>query len=96
MSFLIPVERLRDTPHLMAFYHPRPVYPLHILIVPKKAIRSAVDLSADDSLLLVEVFQIVSSLVAELQLDQRGYRLITNGGAYQDIQQLHFHLVSDT
>ncbi|MBI5957784.1 MAG: HIT domain-containing protein [Chloroflexi bacterium] len=94
MSFLIPVERLRETPRLLAFYHPRPQYPVHILIVPKKSIASMVDLTAEDGLLLVEVFQIVSSLVEELGLKEQGYRLITNGGHYQDVQQLHFHLVS--
>ena len=37
----------------------------------------------------------MNSLVAELQLEKRGYRLIANGGAYQDVPHLHFHLVSD-
>jgi diadenosine tetraphosphate (Ap4A) HIT family hydrolase len=40
MSFAIPVKRLRETETLMAFYHPKPAYPFHVLLVPKKAIAS--------------------------------------------------------
>jgi diadenosine tetraphosphate (Ap4A) HIT family hydrolase len=35
----------------------------------------------------------VQSLVEENQLS--AYRLIVNGGEYQDFPQLHFHLISD-
>ena len=37
MSFLIPVDRLRETETLIAFYHPRPSYPFHVLLIPKRA-----------------------------------------------------------
>ena len=94
-SFAIPLSKLRETPTLLAFYHPQPTYPLHILIVPKRAIASLADLTPDDAPLLVEVFQTAQSLVAELALARRGYRLIVNGGAYQDLPQLHWHLVAE-
>ena len=29
-------------------------------------------------------------------LDLKAYRLIVNGGEYQDFPHLHFHLISDT
>jgi len=95
MNFLIPVERLLETPTLLAFYHPKPAYPVHILIVPKKGIRSMIHLTSEDSMLLVEVFQAVRRLVEELKLEKQGYRLIANGGSYQEVPQLHFHLISE-
>ena len=95
LDFLVPVKRLRDTPNLMAFHHPQPAYPLHILIVPKRSLKGLQDLSAADQELLLEVFQTVQSLVAELQLEPAGYRLVVNGGVNQDIPLLHFHLISD-
>jgi histidine triad (HIT) family protein len=95
MDFLIPVQRLRDTSNVLAFRHPHPSYPLHILIVPKRVLAGLQDLSQADRDLLFEMFQIVQSLVAEFNLDQSGYRLIINGGKNQDIPLLHFHLVSD-
>jgi len=41
------------------------------------------------------MFATVKCLVKEFELDDGGYRLIVNGGAYQDFPQLHFHLISD-
>lgn len=95
MSFAIPVHRLRETDTLLAFEHPKPSYPLHILIVPKKAIASMMAIAPADAVFLADVFQTVQSLVAEYQLEIRGYRLICNGGPNQDVPQLHFHLVSE-
>jgi len=95
MSFAIPVRRLRETPTLLAFHHPQPAYALHILIVPKAARAGLADLSAADAPFLVDLFDVVRSLAAEFALDETGYRLVANGGAYQDIPHLHFHLIAD-
>ena len=95
LSFAIPVHRLRETNTLMAFEHPKPNYPLHILIVPKKTIASMMKITTDDQVFLMDVFQTVQSLVKEYQLEARGYRLICNGGENQDVPQLHFHLISE-
>lgn len=95
MSFAIPVQRLRETRNLIAFYHPQPTYPVHILLVPKKALAGLSALTSADAPFLVDLFQTVQDLVQELGLESGGYRLIVNGGRYQDVPQLHFHLVSD-
>jgi histidine triad (HIT) family protein len=94
MSFAIPVQRLRETATLLAFHHPRPSYPIHILLVPKKALGGLPDLTAADAAFLVDLFATVQSLVTEFQLEPSGYRLIANGGEYQEFPQLHFHLIS--
>ena len=93
MSFAIPVKRLRETDSLMAFYHPKPSYDFHILLIPKKAVASLQELDTKDSAFLMELYSTVQSLIDEFQLPV--YRLIVNGGEYQDFPQLHFHLVSD-
>ncbi|NLN70713.1 MAG: hypothetical protein GX142_08030 [Chloroflexi bacterium] len=41
------------------------------------------------------LFQLVKQLIQGFNLDQRGYRLITNGGPYQSIPVWHWHLVSE-
>ncbi len=94
MSFAIPLHKLRETATLVAFYHPQPSYLVHILILPKRAIPSVADLTAQDANLLAEVMLITQSLVEELGLEKEGYRLIVNGGTYQELPQLHWHLVS--
>jgi histidine triad (HIT) family protein len=94
MSFAIPVKRLRETATLIAFRHPRPAYPVHILLVPRRRLRSLAQLTAADTDFMQELFQVVNQLVQEMGLEPAGYRLIANGGAYQEVAQLHFHLVA--
>ncbi len=93
MSFAIPVKRLRETDTLMAFHHPKPSYAFHVLLVPKKAVTSLLELDPQDSAFLTELYAAVQSLVEEYQLP--AWRLIVNGGEYQDFPQLHFHLISN-
>jgi len=93
MSFAIPAKRLRETETLLAFHHPRPSYPFHVLLVPKNAVVSLKDLDARDTMFLTDLYSTVQSLVEEFHLP--AYRLIVNGGEYQDFPQLHFHLIAD-
>jgi len=92
MSFAIPVKRLRETETLMAFHHPKPAYPFHVLLVPKQAVTSLEEFDPTDTAFLTDLYFTVQNLVNEFQLP--AYRLIVNGGEYQDFPQLHFHLVS--
>jgi len=94
MSFAIPVQRRRETATLVAFDHPRPDYPVHILLIPKRAIADVAALTPADADFMLDLFAAVASLVAELNLAPGGYRLITNGGPHQTVPQLHFHLVA--
>jgi histidine triad (HIT) family protein len=94
MTFVIPVQRLRETSSLMAFKHPQPAYAFHVVLVPKKAVASLMEFDASDPAFLIDLYQTVQSLVKEFRLS--AYRLIVNGGEYQDFPQLHFHLVSDS
>jgi len=96
MSFVLPVKRLHETDNWLAFHHPQPSHKVHILIVPKRSYRSILDVPSSDSAFLQDLLELVGELVKELDLEQRGYRLLTNGGAYQDVDHLHFHLISDT
>lgn len=94
MTFTLPVHRLRETSTLIAFDHPRPAYPVHILIIPRRAYTSLMDVPTADAAFWSDLTLTVQSLVREFRLEQAGYRLITNGGPYQEVPQLHFHLVS--
>lgn len=42
-----------------------------------------------------DLISVVHSLVEEFNLEQSGYRLIANGGKYQEFPILHFHLLSE-
>ncbi len=91
MSFAIPARRLRETDTLLAFHHPKPSYPLHVLLVPKQTVSSFMELDPA-SAFFSDLVATVQSLVTEFQLP--AYRLIVNGGEYQDFPHLHFHLIA--
>ena len=93
MSFLIPVDRLYETELVVAFHHPKPSYPTHILIVPKRKIRSVLALTEADMPVVQDVLAATKQLVAQLELEEGGFRLMVNGGAYQDVAQIHWHLI---
>ena len=91
VPFAIPIKHLRETGSLLAFFHPRPDYPFHVILLPKKTIRSFSDLDPADPF-LADLITAVQGLVAENHLT--AYRLIVNGGEYQEFPHLHFHLTS--
>lgn len=93
MSFIIPVKRLRETKNLIVFHHPKPSYKFHVLIVPKKQIDSLATFDPSDTTFLTDLYSIVQKLVNDFEL--KAYRLIVNGGDYQDFPHLHFHLISN-
>jgi histidine triad (HIT) family protein len=92
VPFAIPVKRVWETGSLLAFFHPKPDHPFHVIILPKKAIRSFSDLEPADPF-LADLVTAAQSLVAENHLT--AYRLFINGGDYQEFPHLHFHLISD-
>lgn len=94
MNFLLPAEHLMETDTLLVFHHPNPAYEVHLLIVPKQAYASLSDLPAGDTRFLSDLTTCVQALVRQFQLEDKGYRLIANGGAFQEFPVLHFHLVS--
>jgi diadenosine tetraphosphate (Ap4A) HIT family hydrolase len=67
---------------------------VHILLVPKRAIGSLADLRPEDEAVLADIFEVTQALVQEFDLAKQGYSLIINGGAYQEVPQLHVHLVA--
>lgn len=91
----LPLDRLRETSTLVAFHHPSPSYPLHILIVPKRRYASLLEIEGEDYDFMRDLFETVAGLVREFELERRSYRLIVNGGDAQEVGVLHFHLISE-
>jgi histidine triad (HIT) family protein len=88
-------RNLFEDSYWRAFYHPKPTYPLHILILPKSGIRSLTDAPNESEAFDSELFVIIKKLVEEFNLEAFGYRLITNGGPNQSVPQWHWHLISE-
>lgn len=94
LNYIKKDNLLIETPTLAAFHHPEPGYPVHILVVPKRLIKDISEISKADNQFLIDLFETVSNLVGEYNLEEGGYRLVVNGGKNQDIPLLHFHLIA--
>jgi len=88
----VKVKKMKETENLVAFYHTKPSYKTHIVIVPKKHISKLTDLENMD--LIKEVFEVAKEIITQEGFDKTNYRIIINGGSSQDSKHLHFHLVS--
>jgi histidine triad (HIT) family protein len=94
LSNLLPVKRIRETERVIVFWHPRPFWEKHILIVPKKRIRNIVEIGPEDMIYIDEVYRVAGEVIKELGWEKGGYSLLSNGGSRQEVNQLHFHLQS--
>jgi histidine triad (HIT) family protein len=90
----IPAEILHESDSIVALWDINPTAPKHVLVIPKRHIDSARDLTAQDSDLLGEVFETIAQIAEREGLDA-GYRIVTNVGRAggQAIDHLHFHLI---
>ncbi len=95
MNHFLPIDRLCEGEHWEAFYHPQPAYPLHILILPKQLMPALVEATHEDPNLYADLFRVVQKLISGLKLEDRGYRLVTNGGPNQSIPIWHWHLICE-
>jgi len=94
LSGRVPIKKVSETENCLAFHHTKPSWTLHIVIIPKTHIADLTDLQDFD--VVKEMLQIATDIVKTEQLSETNYKIITNGGTFQDTKHLHFHLVSGT
>ena len=87
-----PVQVVAETENVLAFYHTRPFFERHIVVVPKRHIASLVTLKESDRELLIELFETIKKVALQLTVEKGAARVLTNLGNYQDSKQLHFHV----
>jgi histidine triad (HIT) family protein len=95
-GMLLPLRRLVETRYSLAFFHPKPAWKPHILIVPKKIISDWFTMRPGESLFFADLLLVAQKVASSPNLFASGFALISNGGAYQEIPQLHFHLAEGT
>ncbi len=90
----IPSEKVYEDNQIVAFNDLDPQAPVHVLIIPKKHIQSADQITDDDKEVIGKIFVVASKIAKELGLEN-GYRIVNNCGedSGQTVQHLHFHLM---
>ncbi|MCR4925639.1 MAG: histidine triad nucleotide-binding protein [Clostridiales bacterium] len=90
----IPSTKVYEDETVFAFKDIEPQAPVHILIIPKKHITSAADITAENSSVVAHIFEVAAKIAKQEKLDD-GFRIVTNCGdsAGQSVKHLHFHLM---
>ena len=90
----IPASIVHEDDRCLAFKDINPQAPVHVLIIPKKVIRTHADISEADRDLLGHLHLVAAKLAVQLGL-QAGYRLVLNcqEQAGQTVPHLHMHLL---
>jgi histidine triad (HIT) family protein len=89
-----PADIVYEDENCLAFRDIAPRAPTHVLVIPKKAIRSVAALEDDDMELIAHLWKVIRDLAVQLGLEN-GYRVVVNCGADggQDVDHLHYHLL---
>ncbi|HSL97945.1 MAG TPA: histidine triad nucleotide-binding protein [Candidatus Deferrimicrobiaceae bacterium] len=91
----LPSERVHEDDSIVAIRDIAPRAPTHILLLTRDHIASAADLVDADGALLGRVFAAAAGIARREGIAERGYRIVTNVGAWggQSVDHLHFHLL---
>ena len=92
----IPTELVYEDDMVAAFNDLSPVAPVHILIVPKAHIASALELDESNKDVVGHIFTVASKIARDKGFAENGFRLVNNCGrdGGQTVQHLHFHLLA--
>ena len=91
----IPTEFLYENDELVVFKDINPLAPIHLLLVPKRHIRSINDLEDADGSLVTDLIMTAKDMAETMSVNKTGYRLFFNveKGGGQEVFHLHLHLI---
>jgi histidine triad (HIT) family protein len=90
-----PVDMLHEDSILFAIRDIAPRAPVHLLIIPRQHIPSARQVGDEHATLLAHMIDVANRLADELEIGERGFRLVFNVGdeGGQTIYHLHLHVL---
>src|SRR5262245_32669242 len=91
----IPADIVFEDDRCLAFRDVKPQAPVHVLVIPKKEIKSVDEISDEDGEIVAHLWEVIRNLARQLRVTEGGYRVVVNCGpdAGQTVDHLHFHLL---
>ncbi len=92
----IPSNLVYEDELVAAFNDMNPQAPVHILVVPKAHIASALELDDTNKDVVGHIFTVAGKIAREQGFAEDGFRLVNNCGrdGGQTVGHLHFHLLA--
>jgi len=93
----VPAQKIWEDDDAVAFKDIRPKAPVHLLLVPRRHIRSINDLTEEDREVVSEIIFKAAAIARDQGIERSGYKLNLNveRGGGQLIFHLHLSLVQE-
>jgi histidine triad (HIT) family protein len=90
----LPAKVVYEDDRCLAFHDIGPKAPVHVLVIPKKVIRTHADITEADAPLIGHLHVVAAKLAKQLGISD-GYRIVVNceERAGQSVPHLHLHLL---
>ena len=84
-----------ETEDVLAFHDSAPQAPIHVLVIPKKHLKTILDLEVSNGRLGVALLSAVQTVATQLGLAEQGFRVVANTGrdGGQAVDHFHFHIL---
>jgi histidine triad (HIT) family protein len=91
----VPSTEVLSTDDTYAFRDISPAAPTHVLVIPRRHIDNAHEVTAEDGPVLAALLTTAQEVARKEGIDQRGYRLVFNVGddALNSVPHLHLHVI---
>ncbi len=91
----IPADLVYEDDLAIAFRDVAPQAEVHVLVIPRRHIRSLAHAAESDHALLGHLLNVCAAVAAQEGVAESGYRVVTNvgGDGGQSVDHLHFHVL---
>ena len=91
----VPAQIIHEDDRCVAFRDINPQAPIHVLVIPKKAIPRLGEATDSDETLLGHLLLTAAEIAKREGIAENGYRLVVNQGwhAGESVPHLHVHLL---
>jgi histidine triad (HIT) family protein len=91
----IPAKIVFEDELCLAFHDVSPQAPTHVLLIPKKPIRSLAEVEPEDKEVLGHMMVQASLIAKKLGIAENGFRLVINTNKWggQTVYHLHMHIL---
>lgn len=91
----IPSTSVYEDEKVLAFKDINPAAPVHVLIIPKQHIPSAMALTEEHAGLIAHIMLVAKKIAADMGIAEKGFRIVNNCGedGGQTVEHIHYHLL---
>lgn len=90
----LEINRVIETDYSLAYHHTNPFWEHHVVVIPKKHIRSFNTILEEDRDYIEDMFRVIREVATKFERDYEECQINTNMGKRQSNRHLHVHLIA--